>query len=423
MADQQQWQALYAFSLRTGIDLAKHKESDVGLDATSVTNTGFVNGFSTMHFVSTSLDTAGIYGFKSAAGTKLFALPLTSRPAWEQGQEQITSDKAIGESAPTAGTGYNFLRGITGPTGSVEFQATARGMIPFLWGLVQRGASSSLDTGVDTLTFVLPPATSPTPEVFVSALRRFSADSPDSQVLSDAVVTRFGFSSTEGEALQLSVDMLGRFLDNDFKAAETAFSGSSDQTHLAPDLGFLEENPLLHQNMDFIIQAGADSFVVTELASFDFTVTAEFIPKRYNSRFPVRYSIGGYTVEGSFSIPWGASLVGGNVLLEDLASTASSTNIDVTTTSLDFLWKTTRLVNDGVSKNAAALATARTLAAGDVNIRCGAVIQSVTVEGEDESMLNCSFIGVNIRSGNVVSAPAFGIYMKLTQAGTGYAIP
>jgi len=422
MADAQQWQALYAFSVRDGIDLAKSAIGDTGADGTSVTNTGFVRGEGTQHFVVASTVCTG---FVDDAGDTFFALPLTNRPSWDPGQEYNEADKAIGEVAPTAGTGYNFLRGIVGPTGSIEFQASTRAITPFLWGLVHKGATEDVTTANDIKqTFELPSASAPDVEAYISALRRFSTDSDDSQVLSDSVVTRIGFSSSEGEALSMSVDLMGRFLDNDFKA--TAVSGEAgsggDQDHNAPGLDFIEENPLLHQNMDLIIQTDTAEHTVVECENFDFTVTAEVVSKRYNNKFPIRYVISGYTIEGSISIPWGADNAGGNLFLEKLTDTANPSNVDVDLTAIDILWKGTRLVLGAQYDDTTINTQARLLAVGDMRIAIGGLVTGVSGEGDDESMLNVSFQGVNIRAGNVVTQPAFGIYVR-EDFGPGYGIP
>jgi hypothetical protein len=422
MPDQQQWQALYAFSVRDAIDLAKTAIADAGADGTSVSNTGMVKGEGTQHFVATS---SVCTGFVNASGDTFFALALNNRPSWEPGQEYVESDKAIGEVAPTAGTGYNFLRGIVGPTGSIEVQASTRTITPFLWGLVHKGASEDKTTADDIKhTFELPSNAEPDVEAYISALRRLSITTADSQVLSDSVVTRVGFTSAEGEALVMSVDLMGRYLDNDFEADAVAGEAGSggDQDHNAPNLNFIEENPLLHQNMDCIIQNAAAEHRVVECEGFDFTVTAEVVSKRYNNKFPIRYVIAGYTIEGSIRIPWGATDAGGNLFLEKLTDTANPNNVDVSLTEIDLLWKGTRLVL-GTQYNDTTINTqARLLGLGDLRIAIGALVTGVTVEGEDESMLNVAFQGVNIRSGNVVTQPAFGIYVR-EDFGPGYGIP
>jgi len=420
MADLQQWQALYAFSVRDSIDLTKHKDDDTGPSVTSVTNTGWVRGEGIYHYVA---DGAGkTTGFLSATGARAFGLPLTNRPHWVPNQEYVESDKAIGEVAPTAGTGYNYMRGIIGPTGSIEFQATPRTLIPFLWGLVHEGASEAVSASLSTFTFALPDSANQSIEAYISALRRFSTDEEDSQQLSDSVVTSMGFSSSEGEALQVSCELLGRFLDTDFLAA--ASSGGTDEDHDAPVMDFIEENALLHQNMDCVLQTAAEQWTVVEIASFDFTVTCEIIPKRYNSKFPIRYVIGGYTIEGSFSIPWAASNAGGNKFLEDLIDTSDPDEVDVTLTSVDFMWKGTRLaIGTEYDDEGTDVSVARTLASGDFRIAVGALITDVSIEGEDESMLNVSFQGVNIRADNVIAQPAFGIYTGMALGSDGYGIP
>ena len=421
MADIQQWQALYAFSVRNAIDLAKSGPGNTGVDITSVTNTGWVRGEGTNHFVATT--TGQVTGFVDAAGTKFFALPLTNRPSWAPNQEYVEADKAIGEVAPTAGVGYNYLRGIIGPTGSIEFEASPRMLIPFLWGLVHYGAAEGVSAQDSSFTFALPSSTASSVEAYISALRKFSTTSRDSQVLSDSVVTRMSFSSSEGGALEVSCDLLGRFLDDDFVAgAHTFTSEPDDESHNAPSMNFMEENPLLHQNMDCVIQVGT-SYIVAEIASFDLTVTCEIVPKRYNNKFPIRYVIGGFTIEGSLSIPWGATSAGGNKFLEDLINSSDVTAVDVDLTAIDFTWKATRLAIDTTYTSTTINTVARLLAIGDFRLAVGALITDVSVEGEDESMLNVSFQGVNIRTANVVSQPAFGAYMRLDCGTVGYGIP
>ena len=62
------------------------------------------------------------------------------------------------------------------------------------------------------------------------------------------------------------------------------------------------------------------------------------------------------------------------------------------------------------------------LATLGIIIGIGAVITDVQFEGEDETMVNVSFQGVNIKASGVTTTPAFDIWMRVDLGAGSYGM-
>jgi len=436
------WNQLYAVALRRNVDLSEHL---AGTDMATVTNAGVVSTQGRWLFCPGDPDTpAGSYGIPTgtswAHADEVFGVPVTNRPVFEMGQEVNEYSKAIGTPVPTAGTGYNFLKGSIGPTTSFEFDFEKYTAMPFLFATFQRGASiTKFDVGglvaYDGQEYLFQCPTSaaaPTPSEFLSVAK--TQDFPYGELISDAIVTRMVLSGTENEPIKCTFDLLGRqYSTHDF-ANEFGTAGT------APALGIVtaddhigieynEINPLMFQDCIVCIgnyldgatlESTIQSHLVVEASSFEITVTANLVPIRNNSRMPRRFVVSGYTVEGSISFPYGSTTVGGTYLAELIMENTSVIRpipIDIFWLSSSTLLTAVGTTVPGTSIDTTDMGYLRNMqygsvsdedhAVGDLHIGVGALPKAAPDENADETMITLNFTGADIRSGNTVTAKAF----------------
>jgi len=431
---------MYGVAVREGLDLDLF---DTSATAASVTNAGVLTTYGCDLFC-TGADGTGTLGIPlpyAMDGTnywkrtsEMFGVPVTNRPVFEMGQEINEYNKAIGTPVPTAGTGYNFLKGIIAPTTSFEFDFERHTALPFLAALFQRGFEDGATT--KNMVFQFQDAEDDaTPYYFISAFK--TQDFPLGEVISDGVVTRMVLSGSENEPLKCTFDIMGRQYSthdfhNEFGSSGPA-TGITDSVGTAISVKYPEINPLMWQDAFVTIGYMAtpsdtvSAHYAVEATNFELTVTANMIPVRYNSRTPRRFVVGGYTVEGSISIPYGSGTVGGTYLA-DLLSYDSEAVIPL---PINLFWfpQTDNAWNvaPGTGVSTATMGSMVDIDdashnEGDVHIGIGALLKGVPDENADETMLTINFTGADIREGNTVVQKALKMqwyeHTGLTYAGT-----
>lgn len=439
------WMERYGFDWRRDVDLSKVVDATGSVDATVTTvdntakvntydpsNSYVINAFKHQTADPVTAASGGLGIIKSGSTitpiTTFFGVPTTNKPIFSPGQEILESNKAIGESAPTAGAGYNFKRGILAPSTTYELEADPKTITPFFWNMFQKGSlvDPTAGAGGDQYyyTFKLPTAAQGAePEMFANLINiKGGGSEAESHLLSDAVGTSLRLSSAENEALLMSQEFTGRHLG--IVGDDAGFS----QANVV--LNYAEVNPYLWQNVLVVIEDEvANNHVVVDAASFELTLTAIIALTRYNSKFPKRFVITGYTIDGSLSIPWSAANVGANYFLKRLVRNDDPSLVDLSPIEVDLFWF------HGVDADISNLVSGSTIpktggppnitdyrdlgtdtnvvkADKDLMISVGAVPKEAPTGGDNEILINLSFSGANIRSGNVITQDALEIAQR-----------
>jgi hypothetical protein len=428
------WMHQYGVALRSDVNLANKTTVD-GTEV-SVSDAGVFTAEGAKLFVPAA--ETGHYGIPTASWlqtTDVYGVPVTNRPSFDPGQEINEYDKAIGESIPTAGTGYNFSKGILGPTTEYEFDVDQSTIIPFLLALFQAGSSfTSFDvtTPADTddhcdCLFQFPSSSDGAAVSYYLELFK-TMDHPNGQVLSDAICTRMTLTGATNEPLHATFEMMGRQYSTHDLTDISGIDSSGSSI-----VSYAEVNPLLWQNAIVCVGNVDSSGTVTnhevcEADGFELTITANIVARRYNSRSPLRYVINGYTLEGNIKIPYSAETIGGSYFQDHV--TRNTTEIHPIPVDLFWLngtigtaYSSLALTTPGTNISTAQMTTLRNMQADDgtatdnvcyhtdrdMHIGVGAVPRSAPDEGDEETMLTLNFSGANIRSGNTITQRAMRI--------------
>ena len=420
------WEELYGVCLRKDVSLVETSSADgnapsVMSDGTLSTQGQKLFDASNVHTDTTTGELIGIPGTDWKDASEKYGVPVTNQPIFEIGQEINEYNKAIGDSAPTAGVGYSFQRGTQQPTTTFEFDVDRYTALPFLVGMFQNGttitkSSDSLTT--DTLEsreylFTFPDAADgSTPTYYLSLFKTINF--PSGELISDAIPTSMTLTCGENEPLKASVSFLGaRFINTTFNSS-TFSSAAGINNGGAVAVEFAELNPYHWNDATVVIDMGGDNHYVVEASALSLTITNNVVTRRYNDRYAHKFVSNGYTVEGSLTIPY---YYDSSMNSETLKDILTSSTVSVTPTPIDIFWFSSSLGEIGSTITESAMSSYRdmntndgatwTREIGDLRIRINAVFQSIPDTPEDEVMLTLNFVGANIRSGNSVTSHAF----------------
>lgn len=234
----------------------------------------------------------------TAAATDI-GYPLNNHPSFNPGQNIIDTRKATGLSYRHAGTGFEFQQGTKEPTTTWEFHVTPRMLAVQMWGLTQQSATE--ETGSPYVKYFIPYSTGQAAiEMWQSLVRSMApSGTASSHRIVGAVPSSITLSAEEGTPLTASVDFRGYNFESNRDVASDTLTVSA-------------ENPLLWQNAT--ISLGGTT---VNLPGFTMTITNNLITKWYDSQTVEKFLLGDFGVEGTITVPWAATTVGGNQQITD----------------------------------------------------------------------------------------------------------
>ena len=417
------WEDRYGISLRKGpLDLSDQTTGSTSTDnqdAASYTNAGVPtdNTVSSKqrggkgHFYGGGSDldqgtnnVGATIGQRLAAGTGAnsfcYGLAVTGNPDFSTGQEVIDINVQDGYTTPRMNTGItdadsgssSIFRGVQTPTGSVDFIPTSKSLMSVGASFFQSGATEK--TGAlnhKQLTTPIVGAGS-SPLYYATLVRQISTDSADSRLLTDAVCNSFSLSSDQSTPLTCSAGFTGRLLVTNFNMS-TDIDGSGRTPNLALDDG---RNYLL-QDCQCTIATASGTDILMPIESFNIDCTSDVSYSYFNSQFPINMVIGGYTIDGSVTIP-GEGRGNNHTLnaLQDIfakagAGTGTGSAL-MTPVQINFFWQATPFTN--LPGTDTTLPTA-VEAERDLHIRVNGVITDITTGGDNELTTTISFSGRN----------------------------
>ncbi len=239
-------------------------------------------------------------GVESVFGTAVattIGYPLTGHPALNPGQNVLDTRKAIGVPYRHAGTGMEFQQTTRQPTSTWPFEANSRLLTPILWSLFQSGAIEVNSTPY--VKYFIPYEVSDC-EMWATLLRSMApSGTASSHRIISAMTRSLQLSGEEAGALVANAEWYGR----DFESNRDVASDTLTVPAIAP---------LLFQ--DVTITLGGTT---VNIPSFSITIGNGGLQKNYDSQGAIKNIIQDLTVEGTITIPWAATTVGGNQQITD----------------------------------------------------------------------------------------------------------
>ena len=422
------WEDRYGISLRKGpLDLSDQttgSTSTANQDAVSHTNAGVPTNNTVSskqrggkgHFYGGGADldqgtdkVGATIGQRIATGTGAnsfcYGLAVTGNPDFSTGQEMIEIDVQDGFTTPRMNTGTtdatsgssSIFRGVQTPTGSVDFIPTSKSLMSVGASFFQSGATektSELHQKQLTTPIV---GDGSSPLYYATLVRQISKSGADSRLLSDAVCNSFSLSCDQSTPLTCSAGYTGRLLVTNYDMS-TDIDGSGRTPNVTLDDG---RNYLL-QDCQCTITTASGSNILMPIESFNIDCTSDVSYSYFNSQFPINMVIGGYTIDGSVTIP-GEGRGGNhnlNALQEVFAKAGAGTGTGsalLTPVQINFFWQATRFNSSGTPILPGTSVTLPTdvAAVRDLHIRINGVISDVTTGGDNELTTTISFSGRN----------------------------
>lgn len=229
----------------------------------------------------------------------LYGMQLTNHPDLMIDLNVINQRKAMGTSYRNTTTGGEYQQGNYTPTSTWEFDATKKNLAVFLWLLFQEGMTEGADPFLKTYV----PYAEGTEEVTVAAalIRKLSGSEALSHVFGGCIVKSLTITGDEGQPIKCSAELIG-------------YNGVTDFDFDA-DVNIIEYDntaPLMFSDLTVKLATTA-----VNIPKFNFTITNNATQKFYDTQHPVKYVLNDFTVEGSITIPWAATTVGGNAQLNN----------------------------------------------------------------------------------------------------------
>jgi hypothetical protein len=235
--------------------------------------------------------------------SNVFALEVTNNPHLNADPQiedtRIAHGLAVRTvlSATRAGE-YNIGR--REPKVTLEFNANAYNLAPFLWSLFQTGASEGAATVYPKTCIAY---TDPSCEMWMSVLRQMSASTADSHRMDGAICRQLTLEGRGQGVIKATAEMIGYDVATNVNAS-TALTAWANKA------------PLLWRNAGMSIGTyvantpiGIDGFRVV----FNNNAT----PIYYDDHRPTKYILGDLTVTGEIAVPWAAATVGANAQLDN----------------------------------------------------------------------------------------------------------
>ena len=248
----------------------------------------------------TSISTAA--GFTSSnIGILLnvFALDVTNHPHLDPGQQIEDYRVATGLSVRSVRSGVTadeFQQTRKEPSVTLEFQASAYNLAPFLWSLFQTGASEGA-AAVYPKTCIA--YTDPAAEMWMSIARQMSASTADSHRMDGAICRSLTLEAAGQGVVKATAEMIGYDV-----ATNVNVSG---YTATWPN-----KAPLLWRNAGASLGTYVASTVIG-IDGFRLTMSNNAVGIYYDDHRPQKWVLGDFTIEGQIAVPWAAATVGGNV--------------------------------------------------------------------------------------------------------------
>jgi hypothetical protein len=411
MAVTAMWQNQYALSTRKGpLDLSKlvgtGSDNAANVDIASHANDGDPTSDSIptadevggdQHFQSLNIDGAQghVMGQRSSATACIFGMPVIGNPDFSTGQEWVEMEVSDGWAGPRVGDSgaeaSDIYRGGQRPSASFDFIPSNMALISAA-GLFFQHGSKEKTTDLGQKYFSFPTSSDGSdPLYYGSFLRKMSATSADSRLLSDGVGTSFRMRGSQTEPLTCSLGLNGRILVTDANA--TAIDGATADADFTLDAG--KRYLLTDMQMTFFDGTG---HVLLPVESFDISCTAEQSYNAYNTKFPLNIVMGAYGCEGSITIPASAKGTFGldadalQKLFADAGQDGAGNSSAVDPRQLTLLWEGTQYTDSLGDR-----VTARTVltAAKDIQVKLNLVVTDVTLGGDTEATVTVAFRAYN----------------------------
>jgi len=292
----------------------------------------------------------------------IFGIPLTNHPSMDIGQAIVDQRKAIGISTRSTVTGGEYQQSTRLPVTSWEFEVTKNNIAPFLWAFFGNGISEA--AAPPYVKTCIPYIEGNDTAATLACCRVMSTQTGanNSHLFGGCIVNSITFTGAEGQPLKATVSLMGYNAITDFDFGSNGNICVFDNTC----------SPLMFQNATISL-AGT----TVNIPDFTLTINNNAVAKYYNTKHPVKFVYGDLTVSGSFRLPWAQASVGGNVELNKFVAGTDSLFI--------IKWGSGA---DPITTN------------GDFMIKANARYEGAPVEGDDETVLNCSFVGALDDSGN-----------------------
>ena len=192
----------------------------------------------------------------------------------------------------------------------------------------------------------------------------------------------------------------GRLLVTNFNM-DTAIEGSGDSAK-KPNITLDDGRNYLLQDCQCTITTASGSNILMPIESFNIDCASDVSYSYFNSQFPINMVIGGYTIDGSVTIP-GEGRGGNhnlNALQEVFAKAGAGTGTGsalMTPVQINFFWQATRFESSGTPVLPGTSVTLPTVVADkrDLHIRINGVITDITTGGDNELTTTISFSGRN----------------------------
>jgi len=243
-----------------------------------------------------TISTAATFGAASGEiGPDLnkFGMYLTDHPDIDPGQAFIDKQKTAGISTRLGRKGASdtvvveYRPGIRSPLVTFPFDVTPKQIALPLWLLCQENVTEAAGT---PFAKVYKPATTAAYETYCSVLRK-TGNPSKSQAIHGCVVSKIGFSTTEGEALGATVDFIGRTY------------GELNMSAIA--LAYPDSAPLLFQDC-VVLLAGT----TININGWTLDLSIDHKPKHHNAQTVVKFIAGMLTGSGTIDFPLSNATVG-----------------------------------------------------------------------------------------------------------------
>ena len=305
-------------------------------------------------------------------------LPLTNHPDFTSGMDIIHSPKALG--FPWRRT-EEYYQGIKSPGATLELDFDVNTMAPFLYCLFNGMAEGDntpytktynvyqdVDGTVTAPDYALKSNVLLTP-LSLSLVRNTGVASQGFRLVG-STVRSITISSSEGEAMKASIEVIARDL-------ETDFNGMTGSPYT---LSTTNSTVLLHQNLGFDID---DSDAGVTLNSFSITLTNNMVTKHQanitvlpaDAPIANQFIVGPWEVTGNASFTWD----GNNATIIDKYIAGTDIKLEI------FNPGSGTYENKGGESDTA----------GDFYLTCNVHLTAAPLEGDDEQTLNISFDGVD----------------------------
>lgn len=243
-----------------------------------------------------------ITGTACAFGNGKGGLLVNNDVVFSDFRNQEEQDKYHGEAARFGGDGGEIQQTTYGVNTTLEFDASASTLAPFLWTIFQKGSIESDDAPyVKGFSLYQDAGCQAWLTIVKKLYGRDSTYGAVSHRIYGAIATSLNISGSEGEVMKASASIQGAGLSTD--ANNVPNRDASSDTFVSDGV-----NPFHFSDANFLIYDSSDhKWMRLDVTSFDLTVSTDPAFRYYTNSSIQKFILKRLTVEGSITFPWGGA--------------------------------------------------------------------------------------------------------------------